>query len=120
MVRKKRLRAIPTSIAIAVAVSIAISGTASPAYAEEAFTADRAIVSTASTLGQENAALEYATVRSGDSVPAVVDMGIDAYAASPMTEGKRFSVFCISMVASLALMLGIFGLWVRRKNSNSR
>lgn len=112
MFRKKMLGA-------ALIVAIAIPGMANQAHAEAAAPAD----AVATVLAQEGtageyAALEYATIRTGDQAPAMLDMGIEGSAAASMTDGKRFSVFCISMVASLAVMLGVFGLMVRRKRNS--
>ncbi|MCQ4087430.1 hypothetical protein [Saccharibacillus sp. JS10] len=64
----------------------------------------------------EYAAIESAKATTGNLTPAMVDMGLDHAGATPMSDGKRFSVFCISMVCSLILMLGGFALVARRKS----
>ncbi len=116
MFRKKMLGA-------ALVVAIVVPGMASQVHAEAVASGDAVAKPAVAAFAQEGtaaeyAALEYATIRTGDQAKAVVDMGLDGYGAAPMTDGKRFSVFCISMVASLAVMLGVFGLMVRRKRNS--
>ncbi|MEJ8304891.1 hypothetical protein [Saccharibacillus sacchari] len=101
----------------ALAVAIVTPLSAGPVRAESANPVDVGIAAAAAALAQEGTVAEYASVRTGDNATAMLDMGLDEYAASPMTDGKRFSVFCLSMAASLAVMLGVFGLMVRRKRN---
>ncbi|CAM4120214.1 hypothetical protein [Saccharibacillus endophyticus] len=118
MFRKKMLGA-------ALVAAIAISGVAGAGqtYAEAADPVDAVAETAVVALAHEGAAGEYAaaeyvSIRTGDQAPAMLDMGIEGSPAASMTDGKRFSVFCISMVASLAVMLGVFGLMVRRKRNS--
>ena len=64
----------------------------------------------------EYAAVESAKARTGNLNPAMVDMGLSHAGATPISDGKRFSVFCISMMCSLILMLGGFAIFARRKS----
>jgi len=118
MFRKKMLGA-------ALLAAIAISGVAGAGqtHAEAAAPGDTAVATAVAALPHEGAAgeyaaAEYASIRTGDQAAAMLDIGIEGSPAASMTEGKRFSVFCVSMAASLAVMLGVFGLMVRRKRNS--
>jgi len=107
----------------ALVAAIAISGAAGQTHAEAAAPGDAVAETAVVALAHEGAAgeyaaAEYAAVRTGDQAAAMLDMGIEGSPAASMTDGKRFAVFCVSMAASLAVMLGVFGLMVRRKRNS--
>lgn len=105
----------------ALVAAIAISAGAGQARAEASAPVEAGVeaaaVNAVTALAHEGTAGEYASIRTGDQAPAMLDMGIEGSVTATMSEGKRFSVFCVSMAASLAVMLGVFGLMAWRKRN---
>ncbi|OWR27376.1 hypothetical protein CDO73_22405 [Saccharibacillus sp. O23] len=100
----------------AFAAALLITGTTSQASASEAeMSGTYAVVEGAVPAAVQTAAAETQTLRAANGEIVGEEASIANLLESNGAEGKGFSVFCISLAVSLALMLGIFGLTLRRK-----
>ncbi|NGZ77343.1 hypothetical protein [Saccharibacillus alkalitolerans] len=115
--------------AACMAAAISLAAWAHPVGAEAAVPEANAAASAAQTsfIGSPEASLtmlhreEAAGYEAKNgSEQAMLDTGVEFYEAAQGSHGKAFSVFCVSLVVSLALMFGIFGLFVRRGRSGHR
>lgn len=113
MIRKGITKRIATA---AFAAALLLQGTASQASASEANTSGTyAVVEGAGPAARQTAATETETLRAANGELVGEEASIVNMLESSRADGKGFSVFCISLAVSLALMLGIFGLTLRRK-----
>lgn len=105
----------------AFAAALLLQGTASQASASEAdVSGTYAVVEGAVPAALRTAAAETETLRAANGELASEEASLVNMVESTRAEGKGFSVFCISLAVSLALMLGIFGLTMRRKKHRGR
>jgi len=97
----------------------------SEAHSVSASEADAAAVITADTSAPaslETASAEIETLRTetGEVSGSGAEASMVNVLESARSEGRGFSVFCISMAVSLTVMLGIFSLMLRKKKKRSR
>lgn len=103
-------------VVAAFAAALLLAGTESQTSASEANTSGTyAVVEAASPAALQTAAAETETLRAANGELVSEEASIANMLESTGADGKGFSVFCISLAVSLALMLGIFGLTLRRK-----
>lgn len=113
MIRKGISKRVATA---AFAAALLLQGTASQASASEADT--RVIYAAAEgavPAALQTASAETQTLRAANGELVGEEASIANLLESDGADGKGFSVFCVSLAVSLALMLGIFGLTLRRK-----
>ncbi|OWA35252.1 hypothetical protein B9G55_11365 [Saccharibacillus sp. O16] len=106
------------AVAAALAAALCLQVTAQSASAAEVEAASAAVVMDSSApVSLETASAELKPLR-GESGEMAAGVGAEASVVNVLetaqAEGKGFSVFCISLALSLALMLGVFGLMMRR------
>lgn len=99
----------------AFAAALLLQGTASQASASEADTTVIYAAEGAVPAALQTASAETQTLRAANGELVGEEASIANLLESDGADGKGFSVFCVSLAVSLALMLGIFGLTLRRK-----
>ncbi|GGN99925.1 hypothetical protein [Saccharibacillus kuerlensis] len=111
--------------------AVTVNASNNPSRVQTYATVDRSLADAKETAGTNAAAAEagflemYSGNRSsteghgGSDSISDNEVRMEASGMQPTTEGRGFSVFCVSLVTSLALMLGIFGLFFRKKGSGS-
>lgn len=100
----------------AFAAALLITGTTSQVSASEAEAPGAyAVVEGAVPAALQTAAAETETLRAANGEIVGEEASIANMLESTHADGKGFSVFCISLAVSLALMLGVFGLMLRSK-----